>query len=874
MPEAQIDPTLPETAAAAAAAPACSPSRPVPEGSRRRRFVDLRGVQWRIDLGILPADDGDASTSSVDDLRRVTANSRRRYATLRRRLLVDPHIPKEGSNSPNLVMDNPLSQNPDSMWGRFFRSAELERMVDQDLSRLYPEHGSYFQTTECQAMLRRILLLWCLRHPEYGYRQGNFHYFIFLIQVYVKGNVYPFLSHGTPFFGNSTDTSFPALSTGMHELLAPLLYVLHVDVEYLSEVRKQYEDHFTDQFDGFAFHESDLTYKFDFMKFSESTDDEIGPQKTPVTVLNELDPKIQAIVLLSDAYGPEGELGIVLSEKFMEHDAYCMFDALMNGAGGAVAMAEFFSFSPLGGPHTGLPPVIEASSALYHLLSIVDASLYSHLVELGVEPQYFALRWLRVLFGREFALEDLLLVWDEIFASDNSKIKRCAETDMTSSFGVLNSSRGAFISALAVAMILHLRSSLLATENATSCLQRLLNFPEDISQEKLIAKAKSLQALALDANISAPLPTHTGAYDRSKPVAVRGHSLSSDAISPGSPLSVVPDSYWEEKWRVLHKEAACKHGSAEKQGQNRIKGWSEKVRLRLSRTESDPSPSKAGSRKRDPRPSVRRSLLDDLARQLGSEEDTEEIVSGEDLDLKNSDEVDGRDEERRLSGNAGSEENSSIFSDPPSPVGGGNNDHENDSERSSVASNLSVDENEAEESNVGSSRDNQEALPLPISDSPEDTSVKGEQSDDSTGNSAANFKERKPLSGKFQWFWKFGRNGGEGISERGGAVEATKTSNSGHNQNTAGSSTADGSNSSSVNAKGDAVDQNVMVSLRNIGHSMLENIQVIESVFQQERGQAGTMENYSKNALVGRGQVTAMAALKELRKISNLLSEM
>lgn len=35
-----------------------------------------------------------------------------RYAGMRRRLLVDPHIPKDGSNSPNLVMDNPLSLNP------------------------------------------------------------------------------------------------------------------------------------------------------------------------------------------------------------------------------------------------------------------------------------------------------------------------------------------------------------------------------------------------------------------------------------------------------------------------------------------------------------------------------------------------------------------------------------------------------------------------------------------------------------------------------------------------------------------------------------------------------------------------------------------
>uniref|UniRef100_A0A2P2KIH6 Uncharacterized protein MANES_14G157900 n=1 Tax=Rhizophora mucronata TaxID=61149 RepID=A0A2P2KIH6_RHIMU len=39
----------------------------------RRRFPNLRSVQWRIDLGILPS-----SSSSVDDLRRVTADSRRR----------------------------------------------------------------------------------------------------------------------------------------------------------------------------------------------------------------------------------------------------------------------------------------------------------------------------------------------------------------------------------------------------------------------------------------------------------------------------------------------------------------------------------------------------------------------------------------------------------------------------------------------------------------------------------------------------------------------------------------------------------------------------------------------------------------------------
>ncbi|KAL6977855.1 hypothetical protein U1Q18_026638 [Sarracenia purpurea var. burkii] len=860
-PAAPIEPTLPESSSVAS-----SPSRKLPDGfsSENRRFADLRGIQWRIDLGILPS----FPSSSIDDLRRVTADSRRRYAGLRRHLLVDPHILKDGSNAPALVMDNPLSQNPDSMWGRFFQNAELERMVDQDLSRLYPEVGSYFQTPECQSMLRRVLLLWCLRNPEYGYRQG------------------------------------------MHELLAPLLHVLHAGVEHLSQVRKLYGDYFIDKFDGYMFHESDLTYNFDFKKFSESAEDGIGSQIGPLKVssLDELDPKIQDIVLLNDAYGAEGELGIVLSEKFMEHDAYCMFDALMSGAGGVVAMAEFFSPSPLSGSHTGFPPVIEASSALYHLLSIVDKSLHSHLVELEVEPQYFALRWLRVLFGREFSLDNLLVIWDEIFASDNSKSIKL-EDDAGSGFGLLSSSRGAFISAFAVSMMLHMRSSLLATENATSCLQRLLNFPANINLKKIVQKAKSLQVLALDVNNLTPLPIHFGNFDRSKSVVLRGHSLSVDSISPKTPLSLVPESYWEEKWRDLHKAEQLQKSSLEKkQVPDRKNGWSEKVRLSLSRTESAPSPSKVESRKKDPKLSVRRSLLEDLSKQLGPEDDSEKIGFNEDKDptsreieeVHREGSIDNNfsctPEVRCLSGNAGSEANSSIFSDSPSL-----NCHGNQSERSSVASNLSNDENEDESNNVEScSSTIAEDSPLPVSnspedvswncgpngdplgkttarlDSPEDASLKSGQNDATSEKPVAAFKERKHLSGKFQWFWKFGRNGGEGTSERGGGSESTKASGSGNDQNdtAAASSVANGSNNSSLSSKDDAVDQNVMITLRNLGHSMLENIQVIESVFQQERGQVGSLENLSKNVIVGRGQVTAMAALKELRKISNLLSEM
>ncbi|CAA0818734.1 Ypt/Rab-GAP domain of gyp1p superfamily protein [Striga hermonthica] len=777
----------------------------------RRCFGDLRGVQWRIDLGILPS----CPLASIDDLRRVTADSRRRYAALRRQLLVDTHVPKDGSTSPDFVIDNPLSQNPDSMWGRFFRNAELERMVDQDLTRLYPERIGYFQESSCQAILRRILLLWCLRHPEYGYRQG------------------------------------------MHELLAPLLYVLHVDAQRLSEICKIHDDHFPDKFDTFSFHENDLSYKFDFKKFSDPTDDDPtdatgSPNVSPARARtpDELDPKTRTLVLLSDSYGAEGELGIVASEKFLEHDAYAMFDSLLGGGGGALAMSDFFIHSPSGGSHS---PVIEASVALYHLLSISDPSLHAHLVELGVEPQYFALRWLRVLFGREFSLEDLLSVWDEIFARKNTKTG-----SGPANFGILESHRGAFVCAFGISMILHLRSSLLATENATVCLQRLLNFPDDVGIEKLLDKAEQLHELALRSNDSASVPVRSV-------LANRGHSLSLDSASTGTiPLSMVADSYWEEKWRVLHKDKKEEQHKKVEEVPYRKKGWSEKVGFRLSRTESDPIPSKKKERNRIPRPSVRRNLLEDLARQLGSDEGQDVVIEcnqDNSEHLQESIEVSAVVEDVVTADKnnyeiASSEESSSSFSDES---------------EISVRSNSLVDDNDSV-----SCVTNLECSPLPLSDPPEGLSSQIMENGESLEKLAigAPPKERKVLSSKFQWLWKFGRNGGEGTSERtSGSMDGKGLNGDGHEA--VGVSSGAGCEHSCGTSKGETVDQNLMVSLKNLGQSMLENIQVIESVFQQDnRNQTVSLENLSKNGLVGKGQVTAMAALKELRKISNLLSEM
>lgn len=825
------------------------PEPPLPP---QKRFSDLRSVRWRIDLGILRS----SPSASIEDLRRITADSRRRYASLRRRLLIDPHLPKDGNRSPDLVMDNPLSQNPDSTWGRFFRNAELERMVDQDLSRLYPEDGSYFQTPACQAMLRRILLLWCLHHPEYGYRQG------------------------------------------MHDLLAPLVYVLHVDLDHLYQVQKLHENCFKDEFDEISFTESDLFSNYRSIKtamWDKVTDkDSDFQESTPkISCLDDLDPNTRDIFLLSDAYGAEGELGVVLSERFMEHDVYCMFDGLMNGAHGVVAMADFFSPSPAIGSSTGLPPVLDASSALYHLLSIVDPSLHSHLVELGVEPQYFALRWLRVLFGREFSLDDLLVIWDELFLSSNST---CIDNDTECSFKFLCSPRGAFIAAMAVSMLLHLRSSLLATEIATSCLQRLLNFPKNVDMKKLIGKAKSLQVLALHSNIS--LSSLQTSSNRNELMVSRGYGLPTSSASPKTPPHSIPphslpDSYWEEKWRVLHKaESLPKESNRDSVFGGTVKK-SLVERFGLARTESDPSPRKPRSGKKGTQSSVRRSLLDDVSREMNSEADhgkleSEEIPgisnkespsvpvdSGKDFPEELGDQniigrtLDCMTEETSLSG-----ENSSVFSLATSPHSMGN-DHDNDSEKSSVTSNSFVGDNDDEiiheEECHSHSDDNQ-----PVQDSETTTPSAIKPETDASLKQVAVSRERKPLSGKFQWFWKLGRGSSEGTVEKGVNEDLQSSLGAGNISNDiSGASASNGyCNSSEVSKKMDLGDKKVMDTLKNLGQSMLENIQVIESVFQQDQGQSGSLENLSNNILGGKGQVTAMAALKELRKMSNILCEM
>ena len=95
--------------------------------------------------------------------------------------------------------------------------------------------------------------------------------------------------------------------------------------------------------------------------------------------------------------------------------AWSLFSRVM------LAAREFFTPGPgAGGGHnraSATTPLLRKCAYLQGIrLKACDPTLHTRLAALGIEPQLYLLRWLRLFFGREFHLEDVKAIWDAIFA--------------------------------------------------------------------------------------------------------------------------------------------------------------------------------------------------------------------------------------------------------------------------------------------------------------------------------------------------------------------------------------------------------------------------------------------------------------------------
>lgn len=51
-----------------------------------------------------------------------------------------------------------------------------------------------------------------------------------------------------------------------------------------------------------------------------------------------------------------------------------------------------------------------------YLLYCVDSPLHDHLSELGMDAQFYSLRWLMLLLSQEFEINNVIRLWDCVFA--------------------------------------------------------------------------------------------------------------------------------------------------------------------------------------------------------------------------------------------------------------------------------------------------------------------------------------------------------------------------------------------------------------------------------------------------------------------------
>lgn len=162
-----------------------------------------------------------------------------------------------------------------------------------------------------------------------------------------------------------------------------------------------------------------------------------------------------------------------LSASYIEHDSFTLFNLIMKNAWEWYAAIGKTKVSENG---RVIPPiVIKARKIQEQYLRKVDPELEKHLRSLDIEPQMWGIRWIRLLFGREFGFSQMLSVWDCLFAADGHSLD--------------------IVDFVCVAMLLRIRDQLLLADY-TGVLTLLLRYPVDDSMtaNSFIEDALYLQA--------------------------------------------------------------------------------------------------------------------------------------------------------------------------------------------------------------------------------------------------------------------------------------------------------------------------------------------------------------------------------------------
>ncbi|KAJ3129161.1 TBC1 domain, member 5 [Nowakowskiella sp. JEL0407] len=374
---------------------------------------DFRSLYWKLFMNFFPG--ACPETSWVEFINQ----KRHEYQRDKERFLFDPSTavdrdynlnnPLSLSNDVNLnhISINIYSLTLKSPWTQYFKDEELQKLIKQDVERTFPD-SQFFRNASTQLIMTHILFVWCKLHEKISYRQG------------------------------------------MHEILAPILFVVDNDKLELGR--------------------------------SENND-----------------------LLITTVFDP----------NFVEHDAAILFFEVMKTAKLWYDVEEIPKSSPKKkvpgrirepGHHSDVPvtPIITICRKIQNdYLRALDYELHLNLNKHGIEPQIYGLRWLRLLFGREFPIPHLYRLWDGIFASDEQL--KLAEW-------------------IAVAILIHMKADLMNSDMSI-ILQRLMRFypmdeitltPSDFIKSAIAYREKYNEKISAFAPLK-PNPTNIDSQSPSMP---------------------------------------------------------------------------------------------------------------------------------------------------------------------------------------------------------------------------------------------------------------------------------------------------------------------------------------------------------------------
>lgn len=139
----------------------------------------FRSICWALLLKVL--------TGNSNNWLKQRRHDRIRYQEIRSKFNLNPHKVDD-------TQDNPLSQSEKSVWNQHFCDLELCAVIKQDVVRTLPG-VDFYRKPRIQEIMTNILFYYAREYPEMCYRQG------------------------------------------MHEILAPILFVIQCDHQSLLHVR-------------------------------------------------------------------------------------------------------------------------------------------------------------------------------------------------------------------------------------------------------------------------------------------------------------------------------------------------------------------------------------------------------------------------------------------------------------------------------------------------------------------------------------------------------------------------------------------------------------------------------------------------------------